>query len=74
MIILLDIFSDITDKVHTTDLEIHTSTGRLEFYMSDGCDNVSGFFRSKEDIENLRDELNKYLEGLNESMATKERD
>ncbi len=45
---------------------LDVSTGRLEIILDDYCDVVSGFFRSKEDIEKVRDELNKHLEGLNE--------
>ncbi len=57
-------------QVRTVELEIDCGKSgkeRLNIYLDDGCDIVSGFFRSKEDIEKVRDELNKYLEGLNES-------
>ncbi len=54
-------------QVRTVDLQIgcgKSGKERLNIYLDDGCDVVSGFFRSKEDIEKLRDELNKYLEDI----------
>jgi hypothetical protein len=54
-------------QVRTVDLEINcgvSTQGRLNIYLDDGCDVISGFFRSKEDIEKVRDELNKYLKDI----------
>jgi hypothetical protein len=48
----------------TTTLRVGLDNGRLKIYVTDHCDIVQGYFRSKEDIEKVRDELNKYLKDI----------
>lgn len=60
----MEVYLDTWDYTphRTTDFEVKIENGRLYLYMDDHCDCVGGYFRSKEDIIKVRDELNKYLE------------
>lgn len=52
------------ERIQTTGLSVNVFNGRLEIQLDDYCDYVSGYFRSVEDIEKVRDELQKYITAI----------